>query len=175
MTQSTFSVAYAVERLARQGVVIAAMVDGVDQTQARWKPSPDDWSILEVVNHLYDEERDDFRTRFDLTLHRPEADWPPIHPSQWVIDRRYHERDLAQSVQAFLAEREKSLAWLRTLNDADLSVTHSHPQAGSMPAGEMLASWVAHDCLHIRQLTELHYSYLAQSAQPYAVYYAGDW
>ena len=60
--------------LARNAETIHRMVNGVSDEQARWKPTPEDWSILEVINHLYDEEREDFRTRIDYTLHRPGED-----------------------------------------------------------------------------------------------------
>ena len=45
--------------------MIQAVLAGVDAEQARWKPDADSWSILEVVCHLVDEEREDFRTRLD--------------------------------------------------------------------------------------------------------------
>ena len=44
-----------------------------------------------------------------------------------------------------------------------------------MKAGDLLASWVAHDNLHTRQLVELRRSRLVELAQPYDVRYAGDW
>lgn len=166
---------YAADRLAHQAAVIVALLAGVDDEQARWKPGPDDWSMIEVINHLYDEEREDFRQRFDLLLRDPAAEWPPIRPGDWVTSRRYADRELAASVQAFRLEREKSLAWLHTLHAADLNSIKTRPQLGSMRAGDMLAAWVAHDCLHIRQLNELHYLYHARRAAPYEVFYAGDW
>jgi hypothetical protein len=175
MPKPVFDIHYAVERLSRQAEAIFALVTGVDASQARWKPTTDDWSVLEVINHLYDEERDDFRTRFDLTLHQPTADWPPIDPPRWVIDRRYNERDFTESVQNFMTERKTSLTWLRSLDAADLHTEHRHPQFGSICAGDLLAAWVAHDCLHIRQLNELQFHFLAQFAQPFDVSYAGDW
>ena len=164
-------------RLARQAAVIYALVAGIGDEQAHWQPSPDDWSVVEVINHLYDEEREDFRQRLDLILRDPTADWPPIHPGAWVTERRYNDRDLATSVQALQLEREKSLAWLYGLAQAhaDLTITKTDPRLGSMAAGEMLAAWVAHDCLHIRQLNELNYRYLERLTSPYAVGYAGDW
>jgi hypothetical protein len=36
------------------------MLRGVTEAQARWKPAPEEWSILEVINYLCDEEREDF-------------------------------------------------------------------------------------------------------------------
>jgi len=44
-----------------------------------------------------------------------------------------------------------------------------------MKAGDMLASWVAHDGLHIRQLVELRRARTETLANPYFIGYAGDW
>lgn len=176
MSNSHLTPTLAAMHLEQQAIAIEKMVIGVDPEQARWKPTPDDWSILEVINHLYDEERDDFRQRFDLTLHHPDQEWPPIHPSQWVVERRYNEREFAPSVQAWLAERSASVRWLRSLGEVDLTSARRHPQFGSMTAGELLAAWVAHDRLHIRQLNELGYLYWRTvEAYPWDPGYAGDW
>ncbi len=164
-----------IAHLEAQAAAIAALTRAVSDEQARWKPTPADWSLLEVINHLYDEERDDFRLRLDLTLHQPTADWPPIDPPGWAVARRYNERDFAQSVANFLAERQQSIAWLQSLAAADLESAHVHPRFGAMRAGELLAAWVAHDCLHIRQLNELRYRWWAAQSAPYGVEYAGDW
>ena len=36
---------------------IQRLVEGVSDDEARWRPAADSWSILEVVNHLLDEEK----------------------------------------------------------------------------------------------------------------------
>jgi len=164
-----------IERLALQTPVLAGLADGVAGGQACWRPAPGRWSIVEVYGHLLDEEREDFRARLDLTLHRPEADWPPIDPQGWVEARAYAARDLAGTVAEWRAERERSLAWLRALTAPDWSRAHSHPKFGSLAAGELLAAWVAHDLLHLRQLAKLHYDHAAALAAPQGVGYAGDW
>jgi hypothetical protein len=153
---------------------IRLLVAAVSAEQARWRPDPDSWSILEVVNHLYDEEREDFRVRLDIILHGPDRPWPPIDPAGWVAAREYNQRELEPSLQDFLAERRASLAWLATLEapDWDASVTSSF---GSMRAGDMFAAWVAHDSLHMRQLVELHHAWILHLAAPYSVDYAGEW
>ena len=40
---------------------------------------------------------------------------------------------------------------------------------------DLLASWVAHDLLHMRQLVELHWVYTIHQLEPYKVEYAGQW
>ncbi|HXF60964.1 MAG TPA: DinB family protein [Caldilineaceae bacterium] len=165
---------FAVERFRHNAQAIAALAAGVDQEQARWKPAPDQWSILEVINHLYDEEREDFRTRLDLTLHQPETPWPAIDPQGWVASRHYNGRDLAESLAAFRREREASLAWLAGLKSPDWEIGRRHPAGFTLRAGDLLASWLAHDTLHLRQLAELHYQYHQHLAAPYDVAYAGQ-
>jgi len=167
--------AAAIDRFAANAAAIQSLIAGVDARHASWKPSPDAWSILEVVNHLADEEREDFRTRFDLTLHHPETDWPPIDPRRWVTQRNYAARDLTESLTRFLDERAASLAWLRGLKDPNLDSAHRHPVFGSRSAGELLASWLAHDLLHLRQLVELHYLYHREQVAPIPLEYAGEW
>jgi hypothetical protein len=95
-------------RFSHKAATITNLVQDVSAEQAQWKPSADDWSILEVINHLYDEEREDFRQRLDFLLFQPEAELPPIDPDGWVTSRHYNERDLATSVTNFLQEREQS-------------------------------------------------------------------
>ena len=153
---------------------IAALARDVGDAQARWKPAADAWSLLEVVNHLYDEEREDFRTRIDYILHRPGEQAPPIDPEGWVIARAYNMRDPHESLQAFLRERDASLEWLRGLHDPNWDAEYRAPW-GVLRAGDLLLAWLAHDHLHVRQLNDLHYTYLSQQAAPYSVEYAGDW
>ncbi len=154
---------------------IAALIAGVSAEQARWKPDTASWSILEVVNHLLDEEREDFRVRIDCTLHHPDEKWPPIDPGGWVTERSYNERDLAESLVVFLEERSRSLAWLRGLRAPDWDAAAIAPWGDPFPAGNLLAAWVAHDLLHLRQLVELHWAWTTAELAPRTVQYAGDW
>jgi hypothetical protein len=165
---------YVIERMAANAAIFESLTKGMAIEQASWKPAPDKWSILEVVNHLYDEEREDFRQRLQLVLTDTALPWPPIAPQEWVTTRAYSERDLGQSVDNFLSEREKSLTWLRNLGSPKLESRHER-EAGSLRAGDLLASWLAHDFLHIRQLTRLHWQYLTFSANPFQTEYAGPW
>ena len=162
-------------QLALNGERIAALAAGVADEQARWRPTADAWSLLEVIGHLWDEEREDFRVRLNLILHDPAATWPPIDPKGWVTERQYNECDLTQSVQGFLAERAASLAWLRGLPAPDWDATVETPWGWSITAGDMLAAWAAHDVLHLRQLVELHWAHTQQLAAPRTTIYAGEW
>jgi len=165
----------ALTQLAASAQAITALVLAASPEQARWRPNPEAWTILEVINHLYDEEREDFRQRVDYCLQRPTETWPPIDPQGWILSRGYNLRDPAQSLAAFQTERQASLDWLRSLTNPNWQSAHEHPRAGRMTAGDMLGAWVVHDHLHIRQLNELHWQYLATQTASLSTDYAGGW
>jgi hypothetical protein len=163
-----------IARLAADAQAITALVEATTDAQARWRPGPEDWSILEVICHLADEEREDFRMRLDYTLHRPGAPWPPTDPQGWVTERGYNEHDLASALADFRAERARSIAWLESLAVPDWDSSYS-TRFGPLCAGDLLASWVAHDLLHLRQLVELHWAWTNRAVAPYETRYAGEW
>ena len=154
--------------------MIRALLTGITQEDAQLRATPESWSILEVLCHLYDEEREDFREHLDYILHRTNEEWAPFDPQGWVTERNYNQQDFFAMQEKFFSEREKSLEWLKGLSGANWDTTHS-AAFGSLQAGDMLASWVAHDNLHIRQLVELRRARLESITKPFSVAYAGDW
>ena len=161
-------------QLQTQGKAITALVKDLSIEDARWKPGPEDWSVLEVLNHLVDEEQLDFRRHLDHILFNPKAPWPEIAPQDWVIDKKYNQRELDQTLKAFKSERKKSISWLESLDQPDWEKKVQLPW-GELSAGDLLASWLAHDLLHIRQLTALRYNLTLSHSLPYRIEYAGKW
>lgn len=164
----------AVAQLKNQGQAILHLAEGLSLEQARWKPDETSWSVLEVINHLADEEVLDFRRHLDHLLQTPKDPWPEIDPQGWVTSKHYNERQLDSSLIAFAAEREKSIAWLHTLSNPNWDSAALMPW-GSLSAGDMLTSWLAHDLLHLRQLVELRYALTQNGGAPYSAEYAGAW
>jgi hypothetical protein len=161
-------------QLKTQGQAISALTSELTIKEARWKPNPESWSVLEVLNHLVDEEIYDFRAHLDHILHTPEKEWPKIDPEGWVTQRHYNQQILDETLLRFEAEREKSLCWLAGLPAPDWDAAVTLPW-GTLSAGDMLAAWLAHDLLHIRQLVELRYQITKAANHPYQVDYAGKW
>ncbi|MFO7655268.1 MAG: DinB family protein [Candidatus Krumholzibacteriia bacterium] len=172
---TTLNRIHLVERLEINADAVRDLVRGVGPQQARWRPSAQQWSLLEVICHLRDEEKDDFRARIEATLFRPDEPWTPIDPRSWPKSRKYHQQDLGEALHAFMGQRCRSVGWLRGLGETDWTRAHHHPQFGPLRAGDLLVSWVAHDYLHLRQLTRLHYLYNLERAGGFQAGYAGEW
>ena len=162
------------QELVSSTEMIRALIGSIGQEQAQVKPDAGSWSILEVICHLYDEEREDFREHLDFILNRQNEEWLVIDPQRWVTERNYNEQDFKEMQDKFFTERWKSLEWLKGLESASWETTYTS-EYGSMSAGEMFSCWVAHDNLHIRQLVELRRAYIERITQPYELRYAGDW
>jgi hypothetical protein len=161
--------------LERFGRMLPEVVRDVSSDDSRWKAPDGAWSILEIVCHLADEEEFDFRARLGSTLTDPSARWPPITPETWAIERHYNESDLALVVQRFTSLRSQSVSWLRSLKNPDWSRTYHDRQVGPIRAGDLVASWAAHDCLHLRQISKRMYQMAVHDAGEFSTRYAGEW
>jgi hypothetical protein len=160
-------------KLSANAQAMRALVEGISDEQAEWKPDEATWSMKQVMAHLYNEERMDFRKHLQELLSDPPQPWDSI-PMPWtpVISCR-------QALVDFLVEREASLAWLNGLGPEDWDTSqqvHFGPdEVLSMSAGEVLHSWPEHDILHLRQMIELHHAWNEKQAAPYLLRYAGGW
>ncbi|HEX5131321.1 MAG TPA: DinB family protein [Candidatus Krumholzibacteria bacterium] len=162
-------------RLAASGEALVALVADVDRDEAVWRPAAGRWSILEIVGHLVDEERHDFRQRLRLLLADPARVWPPIDPEGLVRSSNFNARELNDLAGEFVAEREQSVEWLASLVTPDWEHACTHPTAGVLTAAGLLHAWAAHDLLHLRQLTAVRFARLQSLAAPAALDYAGTW
>ena len=90
--------------------------------------------------------------------------------------REYNEADPREALDQFERERERSITWLRSmLPTADWNLAHTHPKFGPMTAGLLLASWAAHDQLHLRQMARRCFDLVQRDAGDYSTIYAGEW
>jgi len=165
---------YIIKNLESNIPPFKSLLENISEEQAHWKPLPNKWSLLEIVNHLYDEEREDFRQRIMNIFEDSKKDWAPIAPADWVTEREYAKRDMKLSLDNFLNERKKSITWLRSLNSPNWKAVHIHPKLGEMSSEKLLANWLAHDYLHIRQITFMDWSYLSHIAPSIKLDYAGN-
>jgi len=149
------------------------LFDKVEQ-EYLWRPKPEKWNILEIVCHLLDEEREDFKVRTRSVLETPLKDLPAINPEGWVLERDYASKSYIETLEEFLVERDKSISWLKGQIDANWQNVYKHQILGNMSAKLFLTNWLAHDYLHIRQILRYNYNYLKETTT-LDLQYAGNW
>ena len=163
-----------IEELKRNITVFKSLLENLQPEQFNWRFNSDKWCLLEIMCHLVDEERDDFRRRIRNILISPELPLNSIDPEGWVKSRKYICRDYITELNNFLDERENSIKWLEHLENPKWDNFINHPKFGNLSADLVLTNWVAHDYLHIRQILRLKYEYL-KNITGENLSYAGEW
>jgi DinB superfamily len=158
--------------LARFVEVLPALVAGLDDAAWRARPAPGEWSPVEIVCHLRDEEDLDFGARFRVIL-AGDDHFAFIDPEALVVTRRYREADPANALAAFVRLRRASLDLLAAAPLDRLSRSALRPSGGRLSGLDLLASWVAHDRLHLQQLAGTLARLWADRWAPLDVGYAG--
>jgi len=164
-----------IQRMRANAEVIRSLVGTISDEQAQWRPGPDTWSMAQVMEHVYNEERIDFRKHLKEMLSDPPQPWGEWNPQEYIS-----VAGCRQALDWFLTERDASIAWLQELGSPDWNLESRAsfgPSAEELVLkfGDVLVSWVSHDFLHIRQMNELQYAWNEAQAAPYAVQYAGGW
>jgi hypothetical protein len=166
--------AYIIKELSKNSEIFKTLLIGQSNEEYLWKQSEEKWCLLEIICHLYDEEREDFRARTKSVLETPGETLVAIDPVGWIKERSYIEKDYDTFLRSFLIERAQSISWLQTLASSKWDNVHLHPKLGSMSAKHFLSNWLAHDYLHIRQIIKLKFDYLKEITGE-SLNYAGDW
>ena len=137
--------------LARLPDILAAMLARLDYAFWRARPAPREWSPVEIVCHLRDEEVEDFGARVRAILDGDGA-FERIDPERWAIERRYHEAAPEAALAVLLERRAASLALLGGVEPVRLARAIEQPRLGRMSGLDLVAAWVTHDRLHLAQL-----------------------
>ncbi len=161
-----------IKQMTTNALILDTMTKSISHDQAVWKPAPQKWSVLEVVHHLLDEEKSDFRARLKLTLDGKGEPWPPFDPLRLVTEHKYNEQDFDKIMSLWLDERAESLVWLQKLEKPQWELYYNHPQIGIIRAGDLLVSWLEHDLLHFHQLLNLQIEYQKSQYAPFNSKYA---
>ena len=158
--------------LARFAELLPMLVAGLEGAAWRARPRPAEWSPVEIVCHLRDEEVDDFGARLRVIL-AGDARFAPNDPEQNAVIRRYRDADPAEALAALVTRRRVTLDLLAATPPDRLAATAERPNGGRLSGLDLLASWVAHDRLHLQQLAGTLARLWATRWAPLDVGYAG--
>ena len=131
--------------------MLDALLAGCDGEAARTRPAPAEWSPVEILCHLRDEETEDFRARLRVIVEGA-AEFARIDPERWAEERGYREASLPDVLEALRSRRRASLDMLASVAPDTLAGSRPHPRLGRLSGLDLLAAWVAHDRIHLAQL-----------------------
>ncbi len=165
---------FLIEQLQENKKVFIDLLKDINEDAYLWRQNPEKWCLLEIVCHLYDEEREDFRFRTQWVLEKPNETPPNFNPVIWLTERKYMEQDYNKMLERFIEERDQSIKWLKSLKYPNWENYYEHPKKGNLTAKFFLTNWLAHDYLHFRQITKLKFDYLEHQSGD-DLDYAGTW
>jgi hypothetical protein len=130
------------------------IIEGLPTNKLRKRPTPDKWSVSEILAHLADSEIVlGFRMRFILGA--PGTPITAVDQDAWVTSGHYEKRDPRKSVEQFRAFREANLALLKTLTPQQWKHYGMHSERGQETIERMVLLYAGHDLNHLQQIERI--------------------
>jgi len=136
--------------------VMDTWLSQTDSAILRKKPSPREWSFVELLWHLADSENEINKPQWEQLLSNPDKALTYVDTSSWAEDRKYHSRDPHEAFELFIAARRASLSLIETIQkEGLLNLTIDHTIFSKIKISELVAFSVKHDRIHLRQCAAL--------------------
>ncbi len=127
------------------------MVRGISDTAVTHSPTPDHWSIADVLCHLHMVE-EHYLDRLQRVTAETRPLIPAIHPHPAAHDLTL---PLARVVVNFKQARQTTLTFLQNLKAGDWQRTAVHPAWGEVTFRALVQHLVDHDTSHLNQMIEI--------------------
>jgi uncharacterized damage-inducible protein DinB len=157
-----------VEQLRASRDELREALQGISEEQAKFKPSPDCWSIEEIVEHLAVAEHGMYRL---ITAHYEPLDAPADREREKTIVERGRTRaekieapervrprgrygSLSAALEQFNANRERTIQYVESCED-DLRMRATQHALGRISCQECLSVLIVHPLRHAEQIKEI--------------------
>ena len=144
-----------IDQISTMPQVLRTLLTGLNDDDAHWKPTPERWSILEVLGHLCHVEANSLRYRARLILYEDNPEFPDYDPAVFEAAGAFDRSSLGPALDEFARERAVSLELLQTITQDSLLRTGRHGALGKVTMSNLLHHWALHDLSHLRQIIEL--------------------
>ena len=144
-------IARVVDALAATPDRLIELLGGLDEAALRARPTPDDWSALEVVAHLRASEAI-VTPRFYQILVRDEPALVAFDERRWAEVAGYADLSPSLLLQGYATRRAELAAMLRRLAPADWERAGVHEVAGRVTLLDIVRSMAEHEAEHVAQL-----------------------
>lgn len=131
--------------------VLNAALSIVPEEAMRFRPTPRDWSVHEIVLHCGDSETV-ASSRVRMVAAEPEPLIVGYDQGQWAVRFDYHALPLNPALSAIAATRANTAALLRTLPDESWERAGRHTESGAYSAEDWLRIYSAHLHDHADQI-----------------------
>ena len=132
---------------------LKAALKGVPKKLLLWTPGPGKWSILEIVAHMRDMERDAYLARYRRILAEETPTLPDIDGDICAIRDDYRNLRLPDLLRDWLKLRKECLKLLKSVKGARWERVGTHETAGPLTMDALLRRQaVGNDEAHLAQI-----------------------
>jgi len=130
---------------------LASLVDGLSSEHLARRPTPQKWSIQEIVAHLADDELvGGYRLRMILSC--PGTAIQAFDQDVWARAGRYDKIEVRSSLELFRVLRQANLALLRSLDSEEWEMFGVHAERGVETVRDIAMYFAGHDINHFNQI-----------------------
>jgi hypothetical protein len=151
-----YQIEKATEVLSRTPLVLRSLLAGLSDVWTHQNEGDGSWSAFQVVGHLIINEETNFLPRAKLILSASEP--PLLSPIDMTSHlTRFRDFEIDNLLSLFERLRLENLDSLKSLqvSEADLVKKAIHPKVGMIQLSHVLSTWVAHDLIHLGQITRV--------------------
>src|SRR5512143_4138219 len=131
--------------------VLEGLTAGLSPDQWRREPAPEDWSLLEVICHLRDTEREVHRLQLNTLMQERQPFVPRPDAAVWAKQRKYLNEHGPAAVSGLLTARLELLRRIVEVSAETWEKPARHAIFGPTHFGEVIGFMADHDRLHIQQ------------------------
>ena len=132
---------------------LKAALKGVPRKLLLWTPGPGKWSILEIVAHMRDMERDAYLTRYRRILAEDNPTLPDLDGDLIAIRDDYRSMKLPELMRDWLRARKECLKLLKSVKGARWERMGTHETAGPLSMDALLRRHaMGNDEAHLGQI-----------------------
>jgi uncharacterized damage-inducible protein DinB len=141
------------ETLAATPQTLKASLKGLSKKVLLWTPAPGKWSILEILCHMRDMEREAYIERYTRILSEDEPKLPDLNGDSFAILRAYRSQKAPEVVREWVALRRQTLQLLRKTGKVQWGRAGVHETAGRLTMEDLIRRHaVGNDEAHLRQI-----------------------
>jgi hypothetical protein len=132
---------------------LKAALKGVPKKLLLWTPGPGKWSILEIVAHMRDMERDAYLTRYRRILAEDNPALPDLDGDLIALRDDYRSLKLPEVLRDWLKFRRECLRLLKSVKGPRWERMGTHETAGPLSMDALLRRHaMANDEAHLSQI-----------------------
>lgn len=138
-------------RYASGGAILAYAVSGLTADQARARPGPGDWSLVQLIAHLLDSDLV-HADRIKRLIAEDNPTLQAFDENLWAARLGYEEESVEEAVSLLAGNRRRVASILRRLPPADFIRSGNHTENGKTTLAEELSLVTNHLDHHLRFL-----------------------